>query len=165
MKIEKDTIVAIEYSLKDEDGLFIDSNEGYDPVEYLHGAGNIVVGLENGLLGYSQNDIVRLCLQPDEAYGMYKAELKFSLPLQGNQNFIDAEIGNTITLTDGREVIIAEKDNHNIVVDANHPLAGKCLHYTIKIIAIRAATAEEIHAGMPLREYQSQYCGIQGCYC
>lgn len=165
MMVENNNIIAIEYSLKNEEGQLLDTNEGFAPIEYLQGAGNIVTGLEKALLGLKKNDIIEVCLNPEEAYGQYKDELKYTFPVSQFEGITSTEPGNIIQLPDGNEAVILASNENNIVADANHPLAGKLLFYKIKIVAIRKAADAEINAGMPLPQYNDTYCGVAGCCC
>lgn len=165
MIVEKNKIIAIEYSLKDEEGHLLDSNEGFAPIEYLQGAGNIVPGLEQALLGLNKDDTTEVCLKPEEAYGLYRDELKFTIPISQYEGAAGTDTGNIIQLPDGNEAVVVERNESNIIADANHPLAGKSLFYKIKIIAIRDAAEAEINAGMPLMENNNTNCGVPGCIC
>lgn len=165
MKVLKNKMVALEYSLVDEEGNLLDSNEGYMPIEYLHGAGNIVLGLEEALEGQCAGETIETCLAPESAYGPYRDELKMVYSLRRLNITNDTEPGTIIQLPDGKDVVVIEINKSFVTVDANHPLAGKTLFYKVKIVAVRDATEAEINAGMPLPEYNSRYCGIPGCYC
>lgn len=165
MIAEKNNIIAIEYTLKDQEGHLLDSNEGFAPVEYLHGAGNIVPGLEKAIFGLKKDDIIEVFLNPGEAYGLYKDELKYILPVSQYEGITSANPGDIIQLPDGNEAVVLERNENNIFADANHPLAGKSLIYKIRIVAIRKAEKAELNANMPLPEYNNNYCGVAGCIC
>ncbi|NNL10948.1 MAG: peptidylprolyl isomerase, partial [Pseudomonadales bacterium] len=71
MKIANNTVVSIHYTLNNADGEQLDSSEGGDPLNYLHGAGNIVAGLENALTDKSAGDSLQVVVSPEEGYGEY----------------------------------------------------------------------------------------------
>jgi FKBP-type peptidyl-prolyl cis-trans isomerase SlyD len=162
MLVEKNKIVAINYVMKDEDGNLILGNEGYDPEEYLHGAGNILPRLEQALSGLKQDDVIDIVIPPEEAYGHREVSLVLDVAVEDVEDPESLKEGEFIQLFDGTEgVVVANKGTH-VVVDANHPLAGKTLHYTIRISAIREATEDELQnlAPMPV---QAGNCGPAGC--
>lgn len=162
MIVEKNKIVAINYVMKDLEGNLIVSNEGYDPEEYLHGVGNILPRLEHALTGLKQDDVIDVVVPPEEAYGPREVSLLLEVSTEDVDDPESLKEGEFIQLFDGTEgIVIAHKGSH-VVVDANHPLAGKTLHYTIRISAVREATEEEIQNGAPM-PVQVGNCGPAGC--
>ncbi|HLO79677.1 MAG TPA: FKBP-type peptidyl-prolyl cis-trans isomerase [Chitinophagaceae bacterium] len=162
MFVEKNKIVAINYVMKDEEGNLIIGNEGYDPEEYLHGAGNILPRLEHALTGLKQDDVIDVVIPPEEAYGPREVSLLLEVSIEDVDDPESLKEGEFIQLFDGTEgVVLAHKGTH-VVVDANHPLAGKTLHYTIRISAVREATEEEIQNAAPI-PVQTGACGPAGC--
>jgi FKBP-type peptidyl-prolyl cis-trans isomerase SlyD len=149
MQVAKDTVVAIDYELFDADGELIEKADA--PLEYLHGGYHgIFPRLEAALAGKAAGERCEVTLQPEEAFGDYDAELvrieareKFPEGLEVGMQFEGEgdESGETrvFTVTD-----IAEG---KVVVDGNHPLAGKALRFACRIAAVRAATAEELAHG------------------
>jgi FKBP-type peptidyl-prolyl cis-trans isomerase SlyD len=150
MLVEKNKIVSINYVMKDAEGNLILSNEGFDPEEYLHGAGNILPRLEQALTGLTQDDVIDVVVHPEEAYGPREVSLVLDVSVSDVEDPESIREGEFIQLFDGTEgIVIAHKGTH-IVVDANHPLAGKTLHYTIRISSIRDASEEELQSLAPL---------------
>jgi FKBP-type peptidyl-prolyl cis-trans isomerase SlyD len=151
MLVEKNKIVSFNYVMKDVEGNLILSNEGFDPEEYLHGAGNILPRLEQALTGLKQDDVIDVVVHPEEAYGPREVSLVLDVSVSDVENPESIREGEFIQLFDGTEgIVIAHKGTH-IVVDANHPLAGKTLHYTIRISSIRDASEKELQSLAPLK--------------
>lgn len=149
MQIAKDTVVALTYELHDADGKLIEKTES--PIEYLHGGyDGIFLLVEKALAGRVAGESCSVKLEPDDAFGEYDSELvhleqrgKFpgnvvvGMPFEGR----GAESGNMLVYT------VTDIADDKVVVDANHPLAGKTLHFECTVTAVRAATAEELAHG------------------
>ncbi len=149
MTIGPKTVVSIEYVLKDDAGEELDSSSGRDPLTYLHGVGNLVPGLERALEGKGKGDGVDVTLPPADAYGDRDEKLVRNLPLRkiadkkpqvGQRYRAQLEDGQAIVLVTGLRGDYA-------TIDANHPLAGMTLHFQVKVVEIREATADEITHG------------------
>lgn len=149
MKIEKDTVVELTYELTDADGKVIEQTD--DPIEYLHGGYDGIFPLvERELSGKGVGDSCRVRLEPDDAFGEYDAEL---LHLEPRSKFpADVAIGMRFEgrgAESGTKLIYTVTDvaEDKVVVDGNHPLAGKTLQFKCTVTAVRAATEEEIAHG------------------
>lgn len=152
MQVAKNKVVSINYHLTDDEGTLIDSSEGYDPLAYLHGTGNIVVGLEKALEGKSVGDEFKISLTPEDAYGQRKDELCTVVPKDMFENVDDIEVGMHFSIPDeesGEEqfVMVTEVNDENVTIDGNHPLAGVNLVFDVSVVEIRDATDEEIEHG------------------
>jgi len=149
VQIAKDTVVSITYELADADGGTVEKAD--DPIEYLHGGYDGIFPLvEQALAGKSAGESCQVRLGPDDAFGDYDAQL---VHLEPRDKFPDnvkvgmqfegrgAESGQAMiyTVTD-----IAEG---KVVVDGNHPLAGRTLVFSCTVRGVRAATSEEIAHG------------------
>jgi FKBP-type peptidyl-prolyl cis-trans isomerase SlyD len=149
VQIGKDTVVGLTYELLDTDGKVIEKTE--EPFEYLHGGYRGIFPLvEKELAGKKTGDRCRVKLEPDDAFGEYDAELvhmeprsKFPEKLKVGMQFTGqgAESGNTLVYT------VTEIADGKVVVDGNHPLAGKTLQFACTVNAVRAATPEEVAHG------------------
>ncbi|MEO0144827.1 MAG: peptidylprolyl isomerase [candidate division WOR-3 bacterium] len=150
-KITKDKVVEIEYSLYDENGQLIESSESF---KYLHGHNNIIIGLEEELEGLSVGDEKEIVVPPEKAYGNYNFEAIQSIPMDVFEGF-DIKEGETYYAESNEgeiiqfKVIKIDKLNNEVIVDFNHPLAGKTLKFNIKVKDIRDATEEELEHGHP----------------
>jgi FKBP-type peptidyl-prolyl cis-trans isomerase SlyD len=162
MIITNNKVVSINYLMKDELGNVLQGNDGFTPEEYLHGAENILPGLERALEGLQQDQVIDVVIYPEEAYGPREVSLIIQ---ESNEDLEDPAAineGEYIQLFDGTEAIVVEKNDDHIIVDANHPLAGQTLYYTVKISGIRDATEEEIINGEPAAPVVKS-CGPAGC--
>ena len=144
-------VVSMHYKLTDDDDNVLDSSEGAEPLAYLHGAGNIIPGLEKALVGKVQGDALRVTVQPEEAYGDVVPQLIQVVQLAAFQGVDTVEAGmafETQTPDGGvQRIVVKEVNGEEVTIDANHPLAGVVLHFDVEIVGIREATEEEIAHG------------------
>ncbi len=146
-------VVLIHYTLKNDQGDVLDSSSGGDPLPYLHGAGNIVPGLENALTGKSVGDEVEVVVPPDQGYGLRDPAAVQEVPRGEFPPDVEIEPGAQFVMQgDGGETmpvwVIAVAEDR-VTLDANHPLAGQALHFSISIESTREPTAEEKTHGHP----------------
>jgi FKBP-type peptidyl-prolyl cis-trans isomerase SlyD len=146
MQITKGKVAAIHYTLRDNEGTIIDSSEGRDPLQYLHGAKNLIAGMEEGLEGKVKGDKFDLKIAPEKGYGHINPEMVQKVPRSA---FGDQEVkkGMQFSTNQGGVVTVTEVGLAEITVDANHPLAGVELNFAVEIIGVREATEEEIAHG------------------
>lgn len=150
MQIANDVVVSIEYTLTDDQGTVIDSSVGGEPLTYLHGAGNIIPGLEGALEGKKVGDSFKVSVTPAEGYGEKDEGLLQVVPRGMFQGVDQVEVGMQFhAQTDhGMQVItVAGVEGDNVTVDGNHPLAGQNLNFDVKVVDIRVATGEELEHG------------------
>lgn len=150
MKIANNTVVSIHYTLNNADGEQLDSSEGGDPLNYLHGAGNIVAGLENALTDKSAGDSLQVVVSPEEGYGEYNDGLVQSVDRDLFQGVDKIEVGARFEAQSEQgpiSVVVTDVKEDAIVVDGNHPLAGEALHFDVTVADVREASAEEIDHG------------------
>ena len=149
MEVAKNTVVSLNYELSDTDGKLIEKTEA--PIEYLHGGYDGIFPLvEKALAGKSAGETCRVRLEPDDAFGEYDAGL---VHLEPRNKFPDSiavgmqfegrgtESGSTLIYT------VTNIADDKVVVDGNHPLAGKALDFICTVAAVRAATKEELTHG------------------
>jgi len=171
MAIETNQIVSIEYEVKDGDTT-VDSNVGGEPLVFMFGKGQIIPGLENGISNMSIGDKADVLVQPEDAYGELNPEAQQEVPKDQFAG-IDLEIGMTLygQGEDGStvQVIVKEIGEESIIIDFNHPLAGKALMFNVTINNIREASADEMMTGIPVENQQNDECcgtgGGTGCGC
>jgi len=150
MKIAKDKVVSIHYTLKNDAGSIIDSSEQAEPLVYLHGAQNIIPGLEAALEGKVADDALDVSIDALDAYGEYKKELTEVVPSSMFEGVENIEVGMEFqTETEqGIQVIrIAAVDGDKVTIDGNHPLAGERLHFDVSVAEVRDASDEELEHG------------------
>lgn len=146
MTVTKDSVVSIHYTLKDNDGNILDSSSGRDPLNYIHGRGNLIPGMEEGIEGKSNGDQFELKVAPDKGYGVRNDKLIQKVPLKAfGEQKVDA--GMQFNTQNGQVVTVTEVDKESATVDANHPLAGVDLNFSVEVVSIRKATQEEIDHG------------------
>lgn len=150
MKIQKNTVVSIDYTLKDDDGNLIDTSSGRGPLKYLHGNGNLIPGLEKALEGREAGQSFSVKIPPEEAYGQKDEALIQEVP----RNLFDETEGLEVGMqfqaqTEQGSYILTVKEikENTVVIDGNHPLAGQNLNFEINIISVREATLEELAHG------------------
>ncbi len=150
MQIGDHKVVSIHYTLRDKDGQVIDSSEGSSPLAYIHGKGNIIPGLEDGLLGKAVGDKLTVVVAPEHGYGVHNENLVQVLPRDMFQGIDDIQPGMQFQAVGGNgPVVITVKgvDGDRVTVDGNHELAGVELHFDVEIVDVRDATAEELLHG------------------
>ena len=150
MQIANDVVALIEYTLTDDQGNVIDSSVGGEPLAYLHGAGNIIPGLESALEGKKVGDSLKVSVAPAEGYGEKDDGLLQVVPRTMFRGVDQIEVGMQFhAQTDyGMQVItVAKVEGDNVTVDGNHPLAGQNLNFDVKVVEVRAASAEELEHG------------------
>ncbi len=150
MQVKKASAVAIDYQLTIDDGIIVDVSEKGQPLWYLHGAGNIIPGLEKQLEGLMAGDKKTIVVSAADGYGTYDAARIHVVPKTQFPNG-SYEIGEHIIATapDGSEVParVTAKDGKNITLDFNHELAGKTLTFEVLVNEVRAASKDEMKHG------------------
>ncbi|HEY9044330.1 MAG TPA: peptidylprolyl isomerase [Ohtaekwangia sp.] len=146
MQITKNKVAAIHYTLRDNEGNVIDTSEGRDPLHYLHGAGNLIIGMEEGLEGKVKGDKLQLKISPEKGYGEKDPAMIQQVPRSA---FGDQEVrkGMKFSTNHGNVVTVTEVGLESVTVDANHELAGVELNFDVEIVDVRNATNEEITHG------------------
>ncbi len=150
MKVTENAVVVIDYTLKDNDGEVIDSSEGAGPLAFLHGAGNIIPGLEDALLGKEAGDEVQASIEPKDAYGERVEDMKQEVPKELFGGIDKIEVGMQFqSETDAGPVMVTvvEMGEEMITVDGNHPLAGVHLNFDVTVREVREASEEELEHG------------------
>jgi len=151
MTIDQHKVITIHYKVVDADsGELIDSSENGQPMTYLHGAQNIVPGLEKALEGKSVGDEVVVTVKPADAYGERSEEGIQQVPIEVFEDMEKIEPGMIVMVEteDGPlNLVVTEVDETTVTVDANHPMAGKSLTFSVKIKEVRDASEEEVAHG------------------
>ena len=172
MAIETNQIVSIEYEVRDGDKV-VDSNVGGAPLVFMFGKGQIIPGLEKGIENIAIGEKADVLVKPADAYGEYNEEATQEVPKDQFAG-IDLEVGMTLygQGEDGSTVQVTVKEikEDAVVIDFNHPLAGKDLMFTVTLNNVREATPEEVMTGIPAENQQADdgCCGTgggSGCGC
>lgn len=150
MQAAHGAVVTFSYTLTDDEGVVLDQNgEG---MEYLHGYDNIIPGLEKALEGTAAGARHSVVVEAAEAYGEYDPAGVMTLARDVAEEHMELAVGmRVVGETEGGSVplLIREVNHDSIVVDANHPLAGKRLHFEVEIVDVRAASDAELAQGYP----------------
>ncbi|HEC22021.1 MAG TPA: peptidylprolyl isomerase [Chloroflexi bacterium] len=150
-KIEKDTVVTLQYALKLEDGTLVEESSPDNPLVYLHGHGNLIPGLERQLEGLTVGAQKTFVVEPADAYGEYDPEDVDRVNRTDLPPGLEVEVGKMLSVRDesGNQYIarISAVDEKTITLDFNHPMAGKRLVFDITVTGLRAATEEELAHG------------------
>lgn len=149
--IGDNSVVSMHYTLTNASGEVLDSSDGGEPLTYLHGAGNIIPGLENALVGKVAGDSLKVEVPPAEGYGEIHQELMQVVPREAFQGVEQLEPGMAFQAQgqDGstRQIVVREINGDEITVDGNHPLAGVDLHFDVQVVEVRQASEEEVAHG------------------
>ncbi len=147
MQVKKNTVVTIDYTLKDDEGNILDTSKGRKPLKYLHGNGNLIPGLEKAIEGKEKGVSFHVVVKPEEGYGVFNKELVQELSKDLFEDSENLQVGMQFQAQteEGSFILtIVEVKANSVVVDGNHPLAGKNLNFDIDILDVREATQEEI---------------------
>jgi FKBP-type peptidyl-prolyl cis-trans isomerase SlyD len=150
VEITADKVVLIHYTLKDDAGAVIDTSAGGEPLAYIQGHGNLVVGLEKALEGKQDGSSVAVSVEPGEGYGKHDPALIQRVPkrtLQG-AGAIKKGMQFQARTDDGMRVFtVTAVVGDMVTLDGNHPLADKTLHFDVQVVTVRDATDEELEHG------------------
>lgn len=146
-------VAIIHYTLKNDAGEVLDSSDGGEPLPYLHGANNIVPGLERELDGLKVGDTKDVDVAPEDGYGVVNPSMIQKVPRDAFPEDAPVEPGAQFMMQgEGGQPIpiwVTEVDAESVTIDANHPLAGQTLHFSIKVEAVRLPTEDEKAHGHP----------------
>jgi FKBP-type peptidyl-prolyl cis-trans isomerase SlyD len=150
LKVENGQVVAMEYTLK-VDGVVTDTSEGREPLEYVHGAGNIIPGLEREMTGMGVGDSKEVMVPAAEGYGEEDKSAFMDVPRDQFPQEIPMKVGTELQVQNqaGQPMFarIDQVGENTVRLDFNHPLAGKDLHFSVKVVGLREATDEEKEHG------------------
>ena len=171
MAIEANQIVSLEYEVRDDEKV-VDSNIGGAPLVFMFGKGQIIPGLENGIVNMAIGEKADVLVKAEDAYGVHNPEAKQEVPKDqfagielevGMSLYGQGEDGGTV------QVVVQEIGEENVIIDFNHPLAGKDLMFSVTINNVRDASAEEAMTGIPAENKQDDECcgtgGGTSCGC
>lgn len=152
MAVADGLVVSLAYSLRLDDGEEIDSAASDDPLVYLHGAQNIIPGLEQALTGLKVGDARSVSVKPVDGYGDVDPDAFELVPYDAFPADVDLEEGMGLRMVDSStgqqmDAYISELRDDGALLDMNHPLAGETLHFNVEIVGLRRATSDEIAHG------------------
>lgn len=150
MKIENNTVATFHYDLADTAGQRIESSRAGQPLAVLHGAGNVIAGVEAALAGRVAGERFSVTVPPGQGYGERREGLVQRVPKKYFRDASRLRAGDTTMLStrEGQRVVTVAKVGQSVIdVDLNHPMAGRTLVFDIEIVAVREATPEEVEHG------------------
>ena len=149
--IQKGKVVDLSYTLKDSEGELLDQADAQDPFTYLHGADEVVPGLEKALEGLKVGDKKAVSVGPSEGYGEVDSQLRVKVKRSQFPQGAELQAGMQFETEspDGEPMIfmIEKVEGEHVHVNGNHPLAGVTLHFDVEVLSIRDATEEEMEHG------------------
>jgi FKBP-type peptidyl-prolyl cis-trans isomerase SlyD len=149
--IKNGTVVDLSYSLKNDKGDVLDRADASEPFTYLHGAQQIVPGLENALAGLKVGEKKKVSVSPAEGYGELNPDLKLTVNRSQFPDGVEIEEGMQFEANspDGQSVVFTVESiqGDKVAIDGNHPLAGETLHFDVEVLKVRDATKEELEHG------------------
>jgi FKBP-type peptidyl-prolyl cis-trans isomerase SlyD len=150
MNIEDKKVVSFHYTLRDGHGKQLESSREGDPMTYLHGAGNIIPGLEKVMVGKVAGDQFEASVEPAEAYGERDENGVQRISAKHFKQAGRLEPGQMVVLQTRqgpRQVMVVKVGRFNVDIDTNHPMAGLSLTFDVEVTDVRDATAEEVTHG------------------
>ena len=150
LQITKHSVVSIEYTLTSDDGEVLDTSKGREPLVYLHGAGNLIPGLEKELEGKAKGDAMKVRIAPEDAYGERNDAMVQVIKRDQLPPDIEVQVGMQLQAQSPQGVQIVTVvgvEGDDISLDGNHPLAGVPLNFEVAVVEIREATSEELEHG------------------
>lgn len=163
MKIARNTVAAIHYTLTNSKGDILDSSEGSPPLEYLHGAQNIIPGLERALEGLVAGDTRKVVVAPADGYGEHDPQWVVTVPrsrFPEGEEILPGMKFRAQVADELRVMTISAVNEDNVTMDGNHELAGEELHFAVEVASVRDATSEELSHGQP--HHKHACCGKHG---
>jgi FKBP-type peptidyl-prolyl cis-trans isomerase SlyD len=151
MKVGKGSVVSVDYELHLGDGKVVDASAPGSPLSYIHGEGQIVPGLELALEGLAAGEAKEVVVAPEDGYGERDARGLQEVPRTAFPSGVEPQTGMELMAEgpQGQTVpfVVREVKPETVVIDLNHPLAGRTLHFAVTIREVRTATAEELSHG------------------
>ncbi|ACR11153.1 FKBP-type peptidyl-prolyl cis-trans isomerase [Teredinibacter turnerae] len=151
MHVEKDRVVSFHYSLREVGGDPIEDNKGAVPMAYLHGHGNLLPALEAEMEGMTEGETRVISLPPEKAYGLRNENALQKVPVKhliGTYKRLMPKMIVRVNTNKGeRNASVIKAGKFMVELDMNHPFAGVALEFTVEVLNIREAQAEEIAHG------------------
>lgn len=150
MAIEDKKVVTFHYTLTNQKGEQLESSRDRQPMTYLHGARNIIPGLENAMTGKDVGDEFQVTVQPADAYGERDDSRVQRIPSKHFRNTKRLGPGQIVSIQTQQgpvQAVVLKVGRFNVDVDTNHPLAGQTLTFDVEVTEIRDATEDEVSHG------------------
>jgi FKBP-type peptidyl-prolyl cis-trans isomerase SlyD len=161
MRIAQDTFVIIEYSLRLGDGSFVRGESSPASMNFITGYAQVLPALEKELIGLEQGELKEITIPARDAFGHHDPGLVRTTPLSEFPEGRDLEPGRWALARNEAtgaqySYFVREKTDSTVTIDYNHPLAGKDLHYSVKVVLVRPAIAEELEFLRPCEHGQPE---------
>jgi FKBP-type peptidyl-prolyl cis-trans isomerase SlyD len=160
VRIDKDRVVCMDYTIRLANGQVVESSVGQEPLTYLHGRRQIVPGVEKAIEGLHAGALLEVVVPPPEAYGERDPAGLFVVPRAAFPVGEEIAPGMMFSASrpDGKSITfrVIEANDQLVLVDTNHPLAGETLHISIQVHTVRDATTDELMHGRAQPEYVQQ---------
>ena len=143
-------VVGMDYILRLDDGEVIDSSEGREPLAFIQGTGGLVEGFASAIYGLKIGEEKDFVVTPEQGYGTYDPDANMLVPATAFPDGMNPEVGMLLHVQgeDGvKAATVAEISERGVLLDLNHALAGKTLHFHVKVLALREPTLEELEHG------------------
>jgi FKBP-type peptidyl-prolyl cis-trans isomerase SlyD len=170
MNIVDNVYVAFDYRLTLDSGEEVDRSPDNQPLGFIIGSGQLIPGLEKGMMGMTVGDRSKISVEPEEAYGQVNPELIGDVPRSHFPGEMELKPGMMFQSQGPNGMLSANikeiKNDNMVVIDLNHPLAGKILHFDVNIVEVRELTSEELSglsAGCGCGSEEETGCGSCGC--
>ncbi len=150
MQIEKNKVVSIDYTLKNDDGQILDTSEGKEPLNFIHGNGHLIPGLEEALAGKAKDDKLNVSIPPEKGYGKRSDQMIHTVDRSNFEKDVDIKVGMQFQAQMGQGVqllTVVKVEDDKVTLDGNHPLADQTLHFDVDVKDVREASAEELEHG------------------
>src|SRR5690606_20007748 len=137
MNIAKDSVVTMNYTLKNDAGEVMDTSEGREPLVYLHGVGALIPGLEGELEGKAANDKLKVVIEPENAYGSRRDDLLRVVSkdgFQGDEALVEGMRVQLDTEQGPVVAVVSKIEDAEVTLDLNHPLADMTLHFDVEVM-------------------------------
>lgn len=147
MKITHQSVVSMDYTLKNKEGAVIDTSEGKTPLVFMYGSNQLIAGLERELESLQSGDSKDVVVEPTDAYGLRRDDLLDKVSISQFPDPEQVKVGaqfNAGTSQGQRVCTVTDVSAEEVTLDFNHPLAGETLYFQVKIVDVREATAEEL---------------------
>ncbi|MBC5837712.1 FKBP-type peptidyl-prolyl cis-trans isomerase [Flavobacterium muglaense] len=139
-QVKENNTVKVHYTGKLADGQIFDSSEGKEPIEFTLGQGRLIPGFEKGLIDMKLNEKKTINIAVEDAYGDPRADLLIEVPRSELPQEMAPEVGMGLVsrTPEGQEMnlLVVEVKEESVVLDGNHPLAGKALTFDLEVVAI-----------------------------
>jgi len=150
LQISDKSVATFHYTLRDDSGEELETSRGGEPTAYLHGADNIIKGLEKAMEGKASGDVFSASVGPEDGYGERQPDRQQRVPVKHLIFKGKLKPGMAVQLNTSQgavPVTVIKAGRHSADIDTNHPMAGRTLTFDVEVLDVREASAEELAHG------------------